>query len=511
MPFILDGLDTDTYDRNYSDRELLRRIIAYFRPHRRGLTVVAVTLTLNSLAGTAGPILISRAIDIVAAGATTTAIALFAGGILLLGAAAWGFNFVRQMVSARVIGDVVLKLREDVFDATINNDLAFFDQHASGKLVSRVTSDTQDFSNVVTLVIVVLSQVLLVIILMAWILNINAMLTLLVLGMTPLVFGIALSFRHIARRVTRNARRANAKINGLIQESISGIMVAKSFRQESAIYSQFSESNRQAYRVGLRKGFTLHSIFPIMNMASGLVMGLIAYAGGMATRGGGISSGDWYLFMQAVWYFWWPMMSIASFWSQFQDGLSAAERVFSLIDAEPKVKQRDQKPTGRLDGEIVFDQVDFSYSSGEPVLESFSLRIEPGETVAIVGHTGAGKSSIARLVARFYEFQAGSIRVDGNDIRDLDLDDYRRNIGFVPQSPFLFMDSVLKNIQYGRPGATIVGLSRSRRWNGFNSRALMNRSTGRAALRILPRIPLSKFEERRRRRIPSTTSFRSLN
>jgi len=454
MPFIMDGLETESYDRKYRDRDLLKRIAKYFGRYRGKMVVVACMLTLNSLFGTAGPILISEAIDLVQDNPDIKAFALLSAGVLLLGVFAWGFNFIRQWISAQVVGNVVLDIRKDVFNAAINHDLSFFDEHPSGKVVSRITSDTQDFSNVVTLVVDVLSQLMLVAILLGWLFSVEARLTLLVIAMTPVVFILALSFRRIARKVTQNGKRVTAKINALIQESISGIMVAKGFRQERAMYDTFYKNNDQAYRVGLTRGLVLNTIFPVMNLFSGLAMGFIAFAGGLSTRSGAVTAGNWYLFMQSVWYFWWPMMSLASFWSQFQDGLSASERVFALIDAEPRVKQTGSLPPGKLKGEIEFKDVDFSYDNAETVLASFSLRIEPGETLAVVGHTGAGKTSLARIITRFYEFQSGSVYVDGNDIRKLNLGEYRRQVGIVPQSPYLFTGTVRENIRYGRPEAT---------------------------------------------------------
>ncbi len=455
MGFILDGLDSESYDRKYSDRELVRRILSYFRPYTKEMTGASVLLLLNSITGTAGPILISRAIDTVAENPALSNILLLAGGVLLLGVLGWLFNYIRRAVTARVVGDVVLTLRENAFDATIRHDLSFFDEHASGKIVSRVSSDTQDFSNVVLLVLDLASQVLLVIILSIWLFNINAWLTLALLGMTPFAVVIALSFRRLARRVTQQARRVTAKINAQIQESISGIVVAKSFRQEAAIYETFSQNNRQAYRIGIRRGLTLNTIFPVMSIASGLSVGLLFYLSGLATRvNPSVTPGNWYLFMQAVGFYWWPMMGIASFWSQFQDGLSAAERVFALIDAEPRVKQIAAEPVPALSGALEFRDLCFSYTDGEVVLDGFSLSIQPRETVALVGHTGAGKSSIARLITRFYEFQCGDLLVDGHDVRTLDLGQYRQRLGLVPQEPFLFSGTVRDNIRYARPEAS---------------------------------------------------------
>ncbi len=505
MGFILDGLDTEAYDREYSDVELVRRIISYFQPHTRQMIVVAIMIALNSVAGSGGPILVAEAIDVVARDASTRNMLLLVGGVLVLGAAAWTINYVRQMVSSRVVGDVVLQLRKDVFDATIGHDLSFFDEHPSGKIVSRVTSDTQDFAEVVNLTVNLLSQVLLVVVLSIWLFRVNVWLTLLLLGMTPFAVAVALSFRRVARRVTQRARRVTARINAQIQESISGIVVAKSFRQERGIYADFAAINKQAYQMGLRRGLTINTIFPIMGCASGLGVATLVYAGSLATRGGAVSPGNWYLFMQAVGFYWWPLINIASFWSQFQDGLSASERVFALIDADPRVVQVADEPVEALEGRITFRNLGFSYTErvvqrtgadpsnpsepaptdgeegetgprragtrpaptdgdggsgawsyamGETVLPDFTLEIRPRETVALVGHTGAGKSSVARLIARFYEFQDGELLIDGRDIRRLDLAQYRHHIGIVPQEPFLFSGTVADNIRYGRPRAT---------------------------------------------------------
>jgi ABC-type multidrug transport system fused ATPase/permease subunit len=456
MGFILGGLDTEDYDRQYGDRELLRRIISYFRPYQHQMIVVAISLTLNSAATIAGPILIAKAIDLLTANTSTQAIVLLSLGIGILGVSAWVFNFIRQWFSARVTGNVVLQLRRDVFTATVNHDMSFYDEHPSGKVVSRVTSDTQDFSETVNLTLNLISQGLLVILLTIWLFAINVRLTLLLIFMTPIAVVIALSFRSIARRVTQNARRITAIINAQIQESISGIVVAKSFRQEAAIYETFDENNEKGYKAGVQRGLTLVSIFPLMGLASGLGTAILLYYGGIATADpqSGVTTGDWYLYMQAVGFYWWPMLNIASFWSQFQDGLSAAERAFALIDAEPKVVQIAHEPVGKLDGRIRFEDVRFSYTDKEVVLYDFSLDIQPGETLALVGHTGAGKSSIAKLVMRFYEFQGGRILIDERDIRTLDLGQYRRQTGLVPQEPFLFSGTVADNIRYGQPNAT---------------------------------------------------------
>jgi ATP-binding cassette subfamily B protein len=273
-----------------------------------------------------------------------------------------------------------------------------------------------------------------------------------VLVMSPIVILLATGFRRIARRVTREGFRVLAEVNAAIQEAVTGIGVAKVFRQEATIYEEFSEVNERSYRVNLRRGFTLSMVFPVLNALSGIGTAVLVYWGGLASVDEDISVGNWYLFLRSVDRFWFPLINVAAFWSQFQGGLSASERVFALIDAEPSVRQIEEQPVAKLEGDIRFDSVDFRYTEGEQVLEDFSLHIAPGESVALVGHTGAGKSSIAKLIARFYEFEGGTIQIDGQDIRAFDLQDYRSQLGIVSQTPFLFSGTVAENVRYAAPG-----------------------------------------------------------
>jgi ABC-type multidrug transport system fused ATPase/permease subunit len=198
----------------------------------------------------------------------------------------------------------------------------------------------------------------------------------------------------------------------------------------------------------------MNTIIPLLELGIGISTALVIYYGGLIRLQGVITPGEWFLFVQTIGYIWFPMTSVASFWSQFQDGLSAAERVFALIDAEPKVIQRAAEPPGDLEGRVEFRHVRFTYTGHEIVLNDFSLVVRPGEKVAIVGHTGAGKSSLARLVERFYEFQDGEILIDGRDIRTFDLRQYRRRLGIVPQEPFLFSGTLAENIRYSKPEAS---------------------------------------------------------
>jgi ATP-binding cassette subfamily B protein len=453
------GLDTEAYDRQYSDRELIRRILRYFAPHRRRVLVVGAIIAAVSLVGAAQPLVVSRGLDLLVASPDLALVIGLTAVVLVIGLLNWAGAWLRRRLTVRVIGDVMRTLRSDAFHASVRHDMSFFDEFQSGRIISRITSDTEEFSQVVLLVTDLMGQILLVLILTLALFTVSWQLTLTLLALTPFVLLLALAFRRLARYVTRKGFRAIAEVNAAIQEAVTGISVAKNFRQEAAIYDGFTDINHQSYAINLRRGFVLSNIFPVLNALAGVGTAALVYWGGVSATTGAITIGAWYLFIMSVDRFWFPMINVSAFWSQFQAGLAAAERVFALIDAEPTVRQTSDRPVAQLHGQIEFDRVYFRYSEQEQVLRDFTLSIAPGESVALVGHTGAGKSSIAKLIARFYEFQGGQIRIDGQDIRTFDLSSYRRQLGFVSQTPFLFSGTVAENIRYARPELTDEKLS----------------------------------------------------
>jgi ATP-binding cassette subfamily B protein len=376
---------------------------------------------------------------------------LLGGLVLLVGVVVWGANWVRRRLTVRAVGDVVLALRRDSFKAAAEHDLSFYDQFSSGRIVSRITSDTKDFGEVVVLVTDLMSQFIQSLILGVILVLIEWRLSLYLFGILPVILLAAVGFRRLARMVTRRGMRAMANVNAAIKETVSGIAVAKNFRQESMVYAEFDEANQQSYGVNVQRGFILSIVFPTLNVLGGFGTALLVYVGGASAAQGIVSAGAWFLFLQSLDRFFFPVLNLSAFWAQVQSGLSAAERVFALIDAESEVVQVGNKPATDLHGEIRFENVWFRYTEKEQVLEDFSLCIPAGQNIALVGHTGAGKTSVAKLVARFYEFQEGRILIDGQDIRTFDLNDYRRRLGIVSQIPFLFSGTVAENICYACP------------------------------------------------------------
>jgi ATP-binding cassette subfamily B protein len=442
------GLGDEAYDRRYSDRELVKRIITYFKPHRKRLLWVTFFLVTTAFASAATPIVVSQGVDILADKPDSPLVIWIVVLVLLSGVYAWGGNWIRRRNTARIVGDVIKKLQTDAFQATSEHDLSFYDDFSSGRIVSRITSDTRDFGQLIVIVTDLINQIVQALILGITLVSIEWRLSLYVLGFLPILFLVASSFRNWARTVTRRGMKAMANVNAAIKETVSGIAVAKNFRQEGTIFDEFDDSNQASFRVNVQRGFVLALVFPSLNALGGIASGILVYVGGLNAVQGIVTVGAWYLFLLSLDRFFFPVLNLSAFTAQVQSGLSASERVFALIDAESDLVQTSRKQVPTLRGDIRFVNVNFQYSEKEQVLDDFNLHIHPGESVALVGHTGAGKSSIAKLVARFYEFQGGKILIDGVNIREFDLNLYRNQLGIVSQIPFLFSGTVAENICY---------------------------------------------------------------
>lgn len=250
------GLTQEAYDREYSNGELLRRIWLYFRPWRRRLLTISALVTLMSLFGVALPIVVSSGVGALVESQenTTTITTVLVAIVVALGVLTWAVNWARRVQTGKLIGDVLLAMRKDAFTATMNHDLSFFDKYQSGRIVSRVTSDTDEFGRVSVLVTDLITQLLLVIMLLVYLVRIDWKLTLLLCFLAPVAFIIAGRFQNWARQITRSSQQAIADVNVSIQEAVTGISVAKNFRREQGIYEEFREVNNRSYAIMVRRG-----------------------------------------------------------------------------------------------------------------------------------------------------------------------------------------------------------------------------------------------------------------
>ena len=294
------GLNTEKYDRQYTDRDLVRRMVSYFYTQKGRLAAIVVLVILMAILGAALPIIVSRIMDLLKSQPTIQAISLVGGFMTLIAFLNWGLNWMRRSLTVRAVGDVVLDLRTRAFAAAAEHDLSFYDQFSSGRIVSRITSDTNDFGQLVVIVTDVASQLVQTVILGFVLARTEWRLFLVMLAFMPVVFAVAMGFRNLARRVTRRGMQAMADVNSTIKETVSGIAVAKNFRQEHSIFESFDSANRQAYTVNVRRGFVLSMVFPVLNAISGIFVGILVYAGGWSAAIGLVTVGAWYLFINSL-------------------------------------------------------------------------------------------------------------------------------------------------------------------------------------------------------------------
>jgi len=434
--------------------ELGRRITKYFLPYRGSLILISLLVILMAGMSALLPVIVSRGVDQLSSNREQQLSWGIISVVLAIGTTRWCANWLRRRLTVRAIAGVILGLAEHAFQSAIDHDLSFHDEYSSGRILSRISSDTRDFGQLIEVITDVSAQFLEAAILAVILFKIEWHLTLYMFSILPFVFILSIFYRKVARKITRRGMQAMADVNAMIKETISGIFIAKNFRQESSLLIDFERANTLSYRVNFRRGLVLSVVFPTLNIIGGAVTALLVYTGGLSVVAGVITAGSWYLFLLSLDSFLYPMLSLSSFFTQVQAGLAAAERVFALIDAPHSIIQAGSEPVEELKGEIEFRNLNLRYREDEPVLEDFNLRILPGESIALVGHTGAGKSSVARLIARFYEYQSGELLIDGKSIRSLNLEEYRKHLGIVTQTPFLFRGTVADNIRYSRPQVT---------------------------------------------------------
>ncbi|PJF21720.1 MAG: hypothetical protein CUN56_09625 [Phototrophicales bacterium] len=274
MAAVFGGLQADNYDRQYSDRYLLRRIITYFARYKTQLIWITFTFLIVSIASALPPILIADGVTVLQENGHDNVIALLIGALFVTAIIQYGANWVRRYLLSVVIGSVVANLRKDAFAAAVERDLAFYDTHKSGKIVSRITSDTQEFGDVVLLTSDVFAQLVQVVLLLLVLMSRSVSLTLVLLLTLPMIVGAATAFRWMARIVTRQGSRAMAAVNDTIQETVTGISVAKNFRKESMIYDEFVKINTQSYNINMKRGFVLALIFPVLNALAGFAIAI---------------------------------------------------------------------------------------------------------------------------------------------------------------------------------------------------------------------------------------------
>jgi ATP-binding cassette subfamily B protein len=358
---------------------------------------------------------------------------------------------------AGVLGErVQYDLRKKMFNHLQDLSLSFYSQMAVGRLMARVTSDSGRVSELVTwgvldstwaVVNILTSTVFMMVI--------NWRLGLVVLLIVPVLITIAVQFRKKILVEFRSSRRANSKITGAYNENIQGVRVVKALGREDENLVEFQELTDKMYRASYRAAWLSALFLPAVQIVSSVALGFIVWYGGVQSQMGLLTIGGIQAFVAYLTFMLWPVQDLARVYAEMQHSIASAERIFKLLDTQSEVRDRpDAIPAQTLLGEIEFDHVDFYYEDRKPVLTDFTLTVQPGETIALVGPTGGGKSTIVNLLCRFFEPQAGTIRINGRDYTDYTLQSIHSRIGIVLQTPHLFSGSVRENIRYGRLEAT---------------------------------------------------------
>ncbi|HHX43631.1 MAG TPA: ABC transporter ATP-binding protein [Chloroflexi bacterium] len=442
-------------EKSKDARGTLLRLWRYMERQRWALIGVVLLVIVSTVASLLGPYLMGLALDRYIAnhdlGGLARIAALMIVCYLVSSVSSWLQMYLTVGVAQRAVQDI----RTDLFSRMQSLPLRFFDQHSHGDLMSRLTNDVDNVSMILGQgVSQLLSSVLSIIVVMVMMLLVNVRLALISLVTAPLMF---LLTRIIARNVRwrfRETQEALGELNGIIEETITGQRTVKAFVREDVAIGEFGAVNANLRRVAMRARILAGFMGPLMNMVNHIGLTIVVGSGGLLAVRGLATVGTIASFISYYNRLGRPLSQVAQLYSSIQSALAGAERVFEIMDEEPEVDAPDARPLERAIGEVVLDDVCFSYEEGVPVLQNVSLHAQPGQMVALVGPTGAGKTTIANLLTRFYDVDRGAILLDGVDVRALRKDDLRRKLGLVLQDNFLFADTVMENIRYGRLDAT---------------------------------------------------------
>ena len=450
------------------DGRLMRRLLVYVRPYKVTVLFSLVLLLLNAMLQVMGPLLTALAVDRYLAPSskvTHTVLDPFLSPTPLTGLLQisflyflalffgmlcdFGEQYMMQWVGQRAMFD----LRREIMAKLQRLDLAFYDHNPVGRLVTRMTTDVDALNELFSSgLLMILGDLLMLAFVVIAMLELSPGMTGFLLAVLPLVVLVTMQFRRAVQKSYRKIRVAIARINSYLQEHISGIAVLQLFNGEARSRREFEGINRdhmEAYKDAI---IAYGWFYPIAEFLGMLALALLLGYGGFRVRGGAMQIGVVVAFFQYGLRFFRPIQDLSEKYNIMQSAMAAAERVFKLLDT-PALIQSQAQPMAlpRASAAIEFDHVWFAYKDEDWVLSDVSFRIEPGETIAVVGHTGAGKTTIASLLLRFYEVQRGSIRIGGIDIREFDLEDLRRNFGIVLQDPHLFTGTIAENIRLGTP------------------------------------------------------------
>ncbi len=434
----------------------LRHLISLLRPYRGRVTLMFVSLVIATAAALAPPYLAGRAIDDGITqqdmSALTVIVIAFVAAAVLNWVATYLQTYLINWVGQRALQD----LRVEVFEHLQRLSIGFYSRNRAGVLISRLTNDVQALDQLVTEGISTLFSASLTLVGTAVILVLlDPGLALITFLTFPVLLVASVAFRLASAGAYRLTRERIAQVTAYLQETLSGVRVVRAFGQEPRHRRRFAELNDEHREANMKTVYLNAAYFPAVELLSAVATAAILIYGGQEVVDGAVTIGVLATFVFYLQSFFDPIQSLSQLYTTYQAGMAALDKIFELLDEEPDVADKpDAVELPRVRGEIRFDRVTFSYGGDALALDKVSLDVPPGQTLALVGATGAGKSTLAKLVARFYDPDDGRVLIDGYDLRDVTERSLRSQLGIVPQESFLFSGTIRDNIGFGRPGAT---------------------------------------------------------
>jgi ATP-binding cassette subfamily B protein/subfamily B ATP-binding cassette protein MsbA len=437
------------------DREITLRLLAYLKPYAREMIYGVALMLAGAGLALLTPYLIKLAIDGYIANGDGQGLALMAGLTL----ASYGLDFVttwqRGLMLQTVGNKILMTMRGELFAHYQRLSISYFDKHGTGSLISRVLSDVGVINELLSQgLITMVSDVVMLVSIVVVMLVLDARLALLTFAVLPVMVLATWLFGKRARVAYRNTREKVSILTGRLAEDINAMRVVQAFTEEERMSREFSAINRDNRNANVTAAALASTFTPAIEVLSTLTTGIILWFGGRAVADGALTLGIIVAFLSYTSRLFQPILDLSMMYNTWQSAMAGGERILGILAEAPDIQDApDALPLVETDGHVVFDHVDFHYIEDTPVLQDVSFEILPGETIALVGPTGAGKTTIASLLGRFYDVSAGSIQVDGIDIRNIKVADLRQQLGVVPQDPYLFGGTVAYNIAFGRPDA----------------------------------------------------------
>ncbi|MBC8332333.1 MAG: ABC transporter ATP-binding protein [Anaerolineae bacterium] len=460
-------IEEEEFSTQFNGRTILR-ILSQVKTHWQWIIGFVLMIATVSVLDSYFTFLSKRIIDegIVAGNqaALKSIVTQYGSLILVQAAAVFGFIYLAGVLGERVRYD----LRQKMFNHLQDLSLSYYNRTPVGWIMSRVTSDAERVADLVTWGFLDVTWGMMNIATATFfMIKINWRLGLIVFTIMPILVIVAAQFKKKIIVEFRKVRKINSKITGAYNENITGVRVVKAFGREARNMNEFGELTSEMYRAGYRAAWLSALFLPTVQIISAVALGSVVWYGGLQATMGNLTIGGIQAFVSYVVFMIWPIQEMARVYAEMQHAIASAERIFSMIDAVPDVKNLPKAvDPGTIQGDIVYEHVDFQYEDDDPVLEDFNLHIKQGETIALVGPTGGGKTTIINLLGRFFEPTRGKIILNGRDYKELSLNAIQSRIGVVLQTPHLFSGTILENIRYGKLDATDEDIERAAKLAG---------------------------------------------